>query len=153
PRRCTVPRPGCETAGELVVGGQGSGVRTHASISKHSVFRFPDPRPLIPDSWSERQQHIEYLLAVTRLLHVGKLATAAIGDAGLCDLGRVDRVVALDVLWPHDAGDDQLADFEVDTDFLLALDHQIAVRQYLRHHGGDIGQQGFLAIDRALAVA
>src|SRR5947209_9936312 len=46
----------------------------------------------------ERQQHIEHLLPIARLLHVGELAAAAIGDARLGDLGRVDRVVALDVL-------------------------------------------------------
>ena len=34
----------------------------------------------------ERQQHVEHLLAVTRLLHVGDLAAAAIGDARLRDL-------------------------------------------------------------------
>ncbi len=45
---------------------------------------------------------------------------------------------------PDDAGDDQFADFEIDADFLLALDHEIAVRQELRHHGGDVGLQCFL---------
>jgi hypothetical protein len=34
----------------------------------------------------ERQQHVHYLAAVPRLLHVGDLAVAAIGDAGLRDL-------------------------------------------------------------------
>jgi hypothetical protein len=34
----------------------------------------------------ERQQHVHHLLTVTRLLHVGELAVAAIGDAGLRDL-------------------------------------------------------------------
>ena len=34
----------------------------------------------------ERQQHVHHLAAVPRLLHVGDLAVAAIGDAGLCDL-------------------------------------------------------------------
>ena len=38
----------------------------------------------------------------------------------------------------HDSSDDEFANFEVDADFLLTLDHQIAVRQYLRHHAGDI---------------
>ena len=67
-------------------------------------------------------------------------------------LRGIDGVVALDVLRAHDAGDDQFADFEVDADLLLALDHEIAVRQHLRHHGGDVGLQRFLAVDRALAV-
>jgi hypothetical protein len=35
----------------------------------------------------ERQQHIQHLLAVARLLHVGDLTAAAIGDAGFRDLG------------------------------------------------------------------
>ena len=43
-----------------------------------------------------------------------------------------------------DAGDDQFADFEIDADFLLALDHEVAVRQErLRHDGGDVGLQRF----------
>jgi hypothetical protein len=32
----------------------------------------------------ERQQHVHHLLAVARLLHVGDLAAAAIGDAAAC---------------------------------------------------------------------
>src|SRR5450755_3233259 len=100
----------------------------------------------------ERQQHVHHLLAVARLLHVGDLAAAAIGDAGLRDLRGIDGVVALDVLRAHDAGDDQFANFEIDADLLLAFDHQIAVRQNLRDHRGDVGLQRFLAVDRALAV-
>jgi hypothetical protein len=34
----------------------------------------------------ERQDHVHELLAIARLLHVGDLAAAAIGDAGLRDL-------------------------------------------------------------------
>jgi hypothetical protein len=34
----------------------------------------------------ERQQHVHHLAAVSRLLHVGELAVATIGDAGLRDL-------------------------------------------------------------------
>ena len=100
----------------------------------------------------ERQQHVHHLLAVARLLQIGDLAAAAIGDAGLGDLAGIDGVVALDVLGANDAGDDQLADFEIDPDFLLALDHQIAVRQHLGDDGGDVGLQAFLAHHRALAV-
>src|ERR1700712_4284406 len=98
----------------------------------------------------ERQYHVHELLAVARLLHVGDLAAPAIGDAGLRDLAAVDSVVALDILRPHDAGDDQLADFEIDADLLFAFDHQIAVRQKLRHHRGDAGLQILLALHRAL---
>jgi len=47
----------------------------------------------------------------------------------------------------------QFADFEVDADLLLAFDHEVAVRQHLGYHGGDVGLQRFLAVDRALAVA
>src|SRR5256885_12133133 len=46
----------------------------------------------------ERQQDVGYLLAVARLLEVGDLAAAAIGDAGLRDLAGIDGVVALDIL-------------------------------------------------------
>jgi len=41
----------------------------------------------------ERQQHVHHLLAVALLLDVGDLAVAAIGDAGLRDLARIDGVV------------------------------------------------------------
>ena len=102
---------------------------------------------------SERQQHVHHLLAVARLLHVGDLAVAAIGDAGLRDLAGIDGVVALDVLRAHDAGDDQFAHFEIDADLLLAFDHQIAVRQQLGDDGGDVGGQAFLPLHRTLAVA
>ena len=115
-----------------------------------ALFLQLDPfcRPLT----SERQQDVGHLLAIARLLEVEDLAAAAIGDAGLRDLRGIDGVVALDVLGPHDTGDDQFADFEVDADLLLALDHEIAVRQHLRHHGSDVGLQSLLALDRALAV-
>src|SRR3984893_17047539 len=102
---------------------------------------------------SERQQHVHHLLAVARLLYVHDLAATAIGDAGLRDLARIDGVVALDVFGAHDAGDDQFADFEIDADLLLALDHEIAVRQDLRDDSGDVGLQRLLAVDRTLAVA
>ena len=87
--------------------------------------------------WLEGQEHVENLLAVARLLHVGDLAASAIGDAGLRDLRGVDGVVALDIFGAHDAGHDQFADFIVDADLLLALDHEIAVRQHLGDDGGD----------------
>src|SRR3954465_5813554 len=51
---------------------------------------------------SERQTEIHTLLPLTGLVDVGDLAAAAISDAGLRDLGGVDGVIALDVLWPHD---------------------------------------------------
>src|SRR4029078_2467610 len=101
----------------------------------------------------ERQHHIQRLLAITRLLHIGDLAAATVGDPRLGDLARVDGVVALDVLGADDAGDDQFSNLEVDADLLLALDDEIAVRQYLGDHGGDIGAQRFGAVHRALPVA
>src|SRR5437868_5980967 len=64
--------------------------------------------------WSARllegQDGVCDLLAVARLLHIGDLAAAAVGDAGFGDLFGHDGVVRLDVLGPHDAGDDQVAD-------------------------------------------
>jgi len=52
-------------------------------------------------------------------LHVGDLAAAAIGDAGLRDLATVDSVVALDVLG-RTMPATIIADFEIDADLLLA---------------------------------
>src|SRR6185369_6147970 len=49
--------------------------------------------------------------------------------------------------------DDQFTDFEIDADLLLAFDHEVAVGQHLRDHGGDISLQRFLAVDRAFAFA
>src|SRR4051812_10542598 len=91
----------------------------------------------------ERQENVPHPIAVALLLDVGDLAAAAIGDARLRDLGRIDRVLALDVLRPHDAGDDQLAYFVVHPDFLPALDDEIAVGQHLGDDGGNVGQQRF----------
>ena len=102
---------------------------------------------------SERQEDVHHLLAVARLLHVRDLAAAAIGDAGLGDLRRIDRVVGLDVLGPDDAGDDQFADLEIDADLLLALDHEIAVRQNLRDDRRDIRDELLGAADRTGALA
>ena len=101
----------------------------------------------------EGQEDVEGLLAVAGLLDVGDLAAAAIRDARLGDLGGFDRVVGFDVLGPHDAGDDQLADLEIDADLLFALDDEVAVRQDLRDDAGDVRDQLLLAPDRARAVA
>ena len=100
----------------------------------------------------EGQDGVGDLLAVARLLHVGDLAAAAVGDAGFGDLGRGDGVVGVDVLGPHDAGDDQVADLEVDAHFLAALDHQVAVGQHLGDDGGDLGLEAFRAVHRARAA-
>ena len=101
----------------------------------------------------EWQQHVEHLLSVSRLLYVGDLTATAIRDACLCDLARVDGVVALDILRPNDAGDDEFADFKVDSNFLFAFDNEIAVRQKLGHDGCDVGLQRLLPIDGAFSVA
>ena len=52
------------------------------SITGHVLFE----TGLLPDHALERQQHVHHLLTVARLLDVGELAAAAIGDAGLRDL-------------------------------------------------------------------
>src|SRR5690606_31518395 len=51
----------------------------------------------------------------------------------------------------HDAGEDQVADLEVHPHLLPTLDHQVAVGQHLRHHGGDGRLEAFLAVHRAVA--
>ena len=107
---------------------------------------------LAADCALERQDDIHHLLAVARLLNIGDLAAAAVSDAGFGDLAGVDRVVALDVFRPDDAGDNQFANFEVDANFLFAFDDEISVRQYLRDHCCDVGLQCFLPVDRSFAV-
>jgi hypothetical protein len=54
------------------------------SLFEHDLFG--KPVPTFPDHALEREQHVHHLAAVSRLLHVGQLAVAAIGDAGLRDL-------------------------------------------------------------------
>ena len=101
----------------------------------------------------ERQEYVEDLLAIAALLHIGNLAAASVRDTRLRDLVGVDRVVALDILRSHNSSDDEFANLKVDANLLLTLDHQVAVRQYLRHHAGDVRFELFRAIDRALAIA
>src|SRR5262245_10184943 len=101
----------------------------------------------------ERQKYVEDLLAIAALLHIGNLAAASVRNTRLRDLVRVDRVVALDVFRSHNSCDDEFTNLKIDANFLLTLDHQVAVRQYLRHHAGDIRLQFFRPIDRALSVA
>ena len=57
----------------------------------------------------KRQQYIEELLSVARLLNICDLTTAAVGNSGFRNLLTVDRVFVGYVLRPHDAGDDNLA--------------------------------------------
>src|SRR3954454_15564847 len=77
---------------------------------------------------SVRQHDVEHLLSVARLLDVGDLAAAAVGNAQLGDLVVRDGVLGRDVLRTDDAGDVDVADLEVDPDLLPAVDHQVAVR-------------------------
>src|SRR5262245_22571360 len=100
----------------------------------------------------ERQQNIEDLLTISILLHLGDLPTATIRDARLRDLGGVDGVVAFDVFRPHDAGHNQLTDFEVDAYFLPTLNHQISVGQHLRYNSGNVRLEFFGSINGALAI-
>ena len=80
---------------------------------------------------SEWQQDIERLLAVACLLHVGDLPASPIGDARFRRSWSESMVLSL---WmssrAHDAGDDQLADLEIDAQLPASpLDHQVAVGQ------------------------
>lgn len=56
--------------------------------------------------WLEGHQDIEQLLPIARLLDVGDLAAPTVGNAGFGDLGRFDGVGSVDILRPHDTGDD-----------------------------------------------
>src|SRR3569623_1797596 len=86
----------------------------------------------------EGQDGVGDLLAVSRLLNVGDLAAAAVGDTRLGDLFGLDGVVRLDVLGPHDTLHDQLAVLDVLPHRLVAFDHQVAVGQGLRDDRGNI---------------
>ena len=101
----------------------------------------------------ERQQNTKRLVAPRRRLNCRERALAAIGDARFGDLWKIDSVIALDVLRPDHAGDDQHAHFRIEPDFLLALDHHIAVGQELGDDRGDVGDQLVGAVDRAVGVA
>src|SRR6188508_397986 len=101
----------------------------------------------------ERQKYIEDLLTITALLDVSNLAAASICDTRLRDLVGVDRIVALDILRSHNPCDNEFAYLEVDANFLLSFDHQISVRQYLRHDAGDVRLELFRPVHRALAIA
>ena len=101
----------------------------------------------------ERQKYIEDLLTISALLNVRNLPAASIRDTRLCDLVGVDRVVALDILRSHNSCDYEFTHLEVDTNFLLPFDHQVSVRQYLRHYAGDVRLELFRPIDRSLAIA
>jgi len=56
-------------------------------------------------------------------------------------------------LWPNDAGNDQFPSFETDANLLVAFDHQMPFGSTCMTTAADIGQQFFLAIDRAFAFA
>src|SRR6056297_2348497 len=101
---------------------------------------------------SEWQDHVEHLLAVTRLLDIGNLAPASVGDAGFGYPVIGDRVFPGDILRPDDTTDLQVAEFEVHADFLTALDDQITVRQYVPHQRRDPQGDLFVPAHRAFPV-
>jgi len=92
----------------------------------------------LADELLEREDDVVDLLAVSRLLDIGDLAPAAIGDPRLGDLVVADRVCGTDVLGPDDAAYFEIADLEIHPDLLPAGDHHIAVGQELRDDGGDL---------------
>src|SRR6266851_9498169 len=93
--------------------------RRNATSAANASIGTTDP------SFSERPDNIEELLTVARLLHVGDLAAATIGNPRLGNLGVLDGVGVGDVFRPHDTRDLKHAHLVVDANFLLTLDHQI----------------------------
>jgi hypothetical protein len=82
----------------------------------------PQPGELVYDfAGLERQEDIQDLVAVPRLLNIGDLAASAVTDAGFRNLLAGNRVVGGDVFRTDNAGYNQLSDFEVHPDFLAAL--------------------------------
>src|SRR3569833_2325067 len=100
----------------------------------------------------EGQDGVGDLLAVARLLNVGDLAAAAVGDARFGELLGRDGVVGLDVRRPHDALHEEVTNFVVHAHLLMALDHEVAVGQGLGDDDGDVGGELLVAVDRARAA-
>ena len=101
----------------------------------------------------EREDNVDNLLPVPRLLNVADVTTAAICDAGFSYFLERDGVAVRDVLRANDASDLKLANFEVDARFLTPVNDEVAVRQNLGHHGGQFYLDDFLTVDCACAVA
>ena len=97
-------------------------------------------------------EDVEELLSVGRLLDVGELTPAAVGDAGFGDLIVAHGVFRADVLGPDDADDLQFANLEVDANLPGSLNRHVSVRQHLGDDGGDPQVDFVGAGNLALAV-
>jgi len=80
-------------------------------------------------------------------------AAAAIFDLGISDLWGLDRVVERNILRTDDTSQRDLLRLGIHSDFTLADDHQIAIRQYLRDDRRDAGRQIVCAIGAAAGIA
>ena len=100
----------------------------------------------------EGPENVVDFLADARALHIGDMAAAAIGDARFRDLGVADRIVRGDVLRPHHAGDQQLADLVIDAHFLPPGNGEIAIRHAPGDHRRDGQVDRLLPGDRAIAA-
>src|SRR5271166_358550 len=96
---------------------------------------------------SERQQNIHQLLTPSGVVDLGELATPAIGDPRLRHAVVQDGVVGRDVLRPDHPGHLQLTQLVVHPELLPRGDHQVAVRQHLRHHAGEPDRDQLVALD------
>ena len=99
----------------------------------------------------EREQNIEDLLSVPRLLDVREVAAATIIQTCLRDLLVIDLIVVGDVLGTDDAVDHQLANLVVDPGFLAPVNDEIAVRQHLGDDGRDLDVDFLVPVDDAIA--
>src|SRR5581483_5038589 len=101
---------------------------------------------------SERVDQIEELVPPAGLLDFRDAAAASVGDACLGDLVVGHGVVGGDVARAQHAGHAQHAHLVVHPHLLAAADHEVAVRQHLRHHGRHQQVDAFRAGDRALSL-
>ena len=85
----------------------------------------------------EREDDVEHLLPVAGLLEIGNLAASALGNPRFGDLVIGHGVGGGHVFRADDPGNLKLTSFEVDPEFLSAVNCHVAVGKDLGDHGRD----------------
>lgn len=97
----------------------------------------------------ERQDIVQNLLAVTRRLLLGQLATPTVGNTGFRNAVVGYGVVFQNVLRAHNTADHKLAQLPVNAHFLAGHHHKVTVRQHLRNGAGQCKRDRFCPADGA----